>query len=328
MAKYNLEKYTAADGLGFPLNFRRGNPNPLDNSSVWASLEAAQNYAANDPVAYVGQILTVVVTASDGTTSVKAYSIQDEAGTLKEVGSTPVGDDLTIEVVDGKIQLKGAEAAEAGAQPRMKADGTIEWIVPSTETVEGLQTAVAGLQSDVNDIQEILTPSGEGEQPLLTRVETLEDKMDGTGEGSVAAKIDAKINEFATNVTDDGVVNSYKELIDYVASHGAEAANMAADITALQGLVGDSSVSDQISNAMSGIEAGAQANKIENVKLGETLLDIVEKTVVIPVGAGLKASDEVTIGTDGTLGLGQVSVSKLVQEDGLELVLDGGTSVK
>lgn len=45
MAKYNLDKYTSADGLGFPLNFRRGNPNPLDNSSVWASLEAAQNYA-------------------------------------------------------------------------------------------------------------------------------------------------------------------------------------------------------------------------------------------------------------------------------------------
>ena len=56
MAKYNLDKYTAADGLGFPLNFRRGNPNPLDNSSVWASLEAAQKKKKNDPVAYVGQI--------------------------------------------------------------------------------------------------------------------------------------------------------------------------------------------------------------------------------------------------------------------------------
>ena len=99
MAKYNLDKYTSADGLGFPLNFRRGNPNPLDNSSVWASLEAAQNYAANDPVAYVGQILTVVTTAEDSTTSVKAYSIQDTDGTLKEVGSVPVGDGLTIDVV-------------------------------------------------------------------------------------------------------------------------------------------------------------------------------------------------------------------------------------
>ena len=153
MAKYNLDKYTSADGLGFPLNFRRGNPNPLDNSSVWASLEAAQNYATNDPVAYVGQILTVVTTAGNGNTSVKAYSIQDTAGTLKEVGSVPVGDGLTIEVVDGQIKLKGAATAETGAQPRIKSDGSIEWIVPSTETVDGLQAAVSGLQSDVSTLQ-------------------------------------------------------------------------------------------------------------------------------------------------------------------------------
>lgn len=162
MAKYNLDKYAAADGLGFPLNFRRGNPNPLDNSSVWASLVEAQNYAANDPIAYVGQILTVVVTAEDGTTSVKAYSIQDTDGTLKEVGSVPVGDDLTIEVVDGIIKLKGAATAEVGAQPRIKSDGSIEWIVPSTETVDGLQTAVSGLQSDVSAIQTTLGDSDRG----------------------------------------------------------------------------------------------------------------------------------------------------------------------
>lgn len=162
MAKYNLEKYTSADGLGFPLNFRRGNPNPLDNSSVWKSLAEAQNYAANDPVAYVGQIITVVTTAENGTTSVDAYSIQDEAGTLKEVGSVPVGDNLTIEVVDGKLQLKGADGAEAGAQPRIKSDGSIEWIVPSTETVDGLQTAVSGLQSDVTAIQNDIGTVAEG----------------------------------------------------------------------------------------------------------------------------------------------------------------------
>ena len=40
MAVYNLDKYLESDGLGFPKNFRRGNPNPLDNSSVWASFEA------------------------------------------------------------------------------------------------------------------------------------------------------------------------------------------------------------------------------------------------------------------------------------------------
>ena len=96
MAKYNLDKYTSADGLGFPLNFRRGNPNPLDNSSVWASIEDAQNYAATDPVAYVGQILTVVDNVNGIAT---VYAIQDEAGTLKKVGTSPIGDESSIMIL-------------------------------------------------------------------------------------------------------------------------------------------------------------------------------------------------------------------------------------
>lgn len=190
MAKYNIENYLEKDGLGFPLNFRRGNPNPLDNSAVWSSLEAAKNYAATDPVAYVGQILTVVepitieveVEGEDGSkttetresTKVTAYSIQNEAGDLKEVGSVPVGDGLTIEVVDGKIQIKGAADAEAGAQPRMKDDGSIEWVVPSTDTVDGLQSTVAGLQSDVATLQSDSTTLKSDVATLKTDVDAVE----------------------------------------------------------------------------------------------------------------------------------------------------------
>ena len=54
----------------------------------------------------------------------------------------------------------------------------------------------------------------------------------GTGEGSISKMIDAAINKFATDVTDDNVVNSYKELIDWVATHGPEATQMAGDISA------------------------------------------------------------------------------------------------
>lgn len=202
MAKYNLDKYTSADGLGFPLNFRRGNPNPLDNSSVWASLEAAQNYATNDPVAYVGQILTVVDNAQ-GTATV--YSIQDEAGTLKKVGTTPVGDGLTIEVVDGKIKLKGAATAETGAQPRIKSDGSIEWIVPSTETVDGLQAAVSGLQSDVSTLQtdmgNVKSTLGNSESGLVkdvadnaSGIEAINTKIGNVAEGKTIVEMisDAK----------------------------------------------------------------------------------------------------------------------------------------
>lgn len=162
MAKYNLDKYTTADGLGFPLNFRRGNPNPLDNSSVWASLEAAQTYATSDPVAYVGQILTVVDNASGVAT---VYSIQDEAGTLKKVGTSPVGDESTITVAeDGTVSLYGVSGLELDRveadgsttkinyQPLL-VDGKLTWVEPSATTVEGLATEIEGLKTRISALE-------------------------------------------------------------------------------------------------------------------------------------------------------------------------------
>lgn len=171
MAKFNLEKYTAADGLGFPLNFRRGNPNPLDNSSVWASLAAAQNYAANDPVAYVGQILTVVDHVNGIAT---VYSIQDEAGTLKKVGSSPVGDESTVTVAeDGTISLYGVSGLELtrteedgsttkiNYQPLL-VDGKLTWVEPSATTVEGLATEIEGLQTRLTAAEAVIGDAENG----------------------------------------------------------------------------------------------------------------------------------------------------------------------
>lgn len=151
MAKFNLNAYTSADGLGFPLNFRRGNPNPLDNSSVWASLTAAQNYAKTDPVAYVGQVLTVLDVVDGTANAATVYCIQNEAGDLARVGTVTLGDDTTIiKNEDNTLSIKGYADAAEGAQLVKTADG-LAWIVPSTTTVEGLQTAVAALQETVGD---------------------------------------------------------------------------------------------------------------------------------------------------------------------------------
>ena len=162
MAKYNLDKYTSADGLGFPLNFRRGNPNPLDNSSVWASIEDAQNYAATDPVAYVGQILTVVDNVNGIAT---VYAIQDEAGTLKKVGTSPIGDESTITVDEnGTVSLYGVSGLELtrtdgegnitkiNYQPLL-VDGKLTWVEPSATTVEGLATEIEALKTRVDSVE-------------------------------------------------------------------------------------------------------------------------------------------------------------------------------
>ena len=70
--------------MGLPMNITRGNPIPIDSTSVWYSLASAQAYARNGATAYVGQILSVVDEINDITT---VYVIINESGDLIEVGS-------------------------------------------------------------------------------------------------------------------------------------------------------------------------------------------------------------------------------------------------
>lgn len=303
------------------------------NTKIILRNDSTANWSANSTVVLLkGEPALEFLT--DGTVKMK---VGDGVKTWSELDYTTSastfdlnGDNKTIVIENGVAKMYGFETAEAGAQPRKKSDGTIEWVVPSTETVDGLQTIVSGLQSDVADIQEVLTPSGEGQKTLVERITEIESTLTGTGEGSVDKKISdevaSQINDFATNVSDDNTVNTFKELVDYVAEHGTEAADMAADITSLQTLVGNTSVAEQITAAIGNITPG-DANVIESVKVGDTPLNVVEKAVTIPIGAGLKASDEITIGTDGTLGLGDINISKLVQGENENLILNGGGAV-
>ena len=216
---------------------------------------------------------------------------------LKPINGVQVeiaADGKSVVLKDNVFKLLGFDDAEAGAQPRKAADGTLEWVVPSTETVEGLQSAVAGLKSDIKTLQDIVGAT-EGENPLTTRVATVESAIgilngDASTDGSVKQIVTDAINEFATTVSDDKVVNSYKELIDYVAEHGGEAAEMAGKIADLQVLVGAKSVETQIAEAiaasghMAEVKAQAmfeQAKYEVSYKPVGTLVDYREKEIRI-----------------------------------------------
>lgn len=254
-------------------------------------------------------------------------------GNLKPISGAEVAvDGKSIILNDGAFKLAGFDAAEVGAQPRKNADGNLEWFIPSTEEIDILKANVKDLQDDVSDIKDAIW---DGTEPLLTRVESLEHKMDGTGEGSVDKKIDAKINEFANKFTDDGTVNTLKELVDYVANHGGELETLVSDITTLQELVGEDPVFKQIENAISGIDTGDK-NVIESISIDGTLLGVVEKSVNIPVaslnGAGVVKSstgvNKVNISNNGEMSVNKVSIGSLVVPIGEEFILDGGAAHK
>ena len=57
----------------------------------------------------------------------------------------------------------------------------------------------------------------------------IESKLDG---GAVDQKINDAFNDFATELSDDGTVNTYKELIDYAATHGPEFTELVGEVDA------------------------------------------------------------------------------------------------
>ena len=170
--------------MSMPKAMNRTNPAPLDASAVWTSLEELKSYAATNPVAYVGQILSLVAydEESQAITNVKAYIIKDAEGNIEEVGSATLGDDKTITLDNGVLSLKnwnkkyfkrdpekegeyievtvdGSNPWQAGLQPRAYFDGSnyvLAWYEPSTQTIEGVDAAVGALTTTVQGITNII----------------------------------------------------------------------------------------------------------------------------------------------------------------------------
>lgn len=138
------------------------------------------------------------------------------------------------------------------------------------------------------------------------------DVLTGDGEGSISKMIDAAINKFATDVTDDNVVNSYKELIDWVATHGPEATKMASGISEnktaianLKTLVGtlpegatSTTVVAYITEAINALSIGDYAKTTEVTAAINTALAAYAKTSDVNTSLAKKA-DKVANATNG-----------------------------
>lgn len=155
-----------------PAAIQRNNPIPLDSTAVWYNYDLMAAYAASDPTAYVGQILSLVV---DGVAN--AYIITNVAGDLEKVGSAVVADNKTIVLDNGAVTFKDFgkryyryddETKEytlqevdadhpwiAGLEPKVTSENgqlVLGWYEPNSTTLEGVNSALGTLQTSVNDL--------------------------------------------------------------------------------------------------------------------------------------------------------------------------------
>ena len=219
----------------------------------------------------------------------------------------------------------------AGGEPNklegIKVNGTLLTLVDKIadilikeSTVNG-NISVNNIDVPIHGLAALAYKSEVGEDDLAAALKAVIDSkakqadldvLTGNGEGSINKKIDAAINKFATDVTDDHVVNSYKELIDWVATHGPEATQMAGDISAnktaianLKTLVGtlpegatSTTVVAYIAEAINALSIGDYAKTTEVTAAINTALAAYAKTSDVNTSLSKKA-DKVANATNG-----------------------------
>lgn len=239
--------------MGLPMNIKRGNPWPLDASSVWYSYDEMKAYAEDAKgVAYVGQILALV----DENNIAEAYIISDDKGTLKPVGSGVVVDNKTIMIEEEAIGLKdfgkrfykyvpevkdaegtvtkeaGYELVEvsetnpwvAGLEPRVVSeDGqfVLGWFEPNPTTIEGVNNQVSALQTTVADLAKELGDPAEGEK-AATGIYAELDKKANAADVYTKQQVDEAIA--AVDHLQRKIVTAYNDILTFIDEHGAEEA--------------------------------------------------------------------------------------------------------
>lgn len=158
----------------------------------------------------------------------ESKSLEDVAGLLKEVGSTPVGDDLSIEIVEGKVQVRGfgkeyyayvpaekdaegnivkaseyvlTEGFKAGLEPRVIAEGedlVIAWYEPGSEALEDITANIEAVSKTIESLDEVLNAGG----GLIDQVDELKDQVGQAADetGNTATGLYAEIERLEDEI--------------------------------------------------------------------------------------------------------------------------------
>lgn len=133
--------------MGLPMNIQRGNPIPLDDSSVYYSKATMETYAKSGVTAYVGQIVTLV---DETNKTCEAYMIANEAGTLIKLASTTATGDLAGDVatLQGQVADLIAKVGKA-AEGEVAATGLYKEIADVLAVANGKVASVAAADKSI-----------------------------------------------------------------------------------------------------------------------------------------------------------------------------------
>lgn len=156
---------------------------PLDARAYFESYESAVAAAAlakeagdTTTVYYYGQTFVVVEN-----NAANLYIVQPD-NTLKGAGGKITVDENAFTLdANGALWLEGFAEATKGAQLVKGADGKLSWVLPDNTTVEGLNTTVETLKTDVLKLADILgAPTSDTTEAsgLFKELETKANKSD------------------------------------------------------------------------------------------------------------------------------------------------------
>lgn len=174
------------------------------------------------------------------------------------------------EIVSTGGEPNKLEGVKVNGEALAIADKMVDILISSgTENgkinVNGKAVAITGLAAlaykskiSTSDLEDALKTviDNKANSSDVSAIESEISILKGTGDGSIKKTVDSAINDFATKVSDDGTVNTIKELVDWVASHGSEASEMAS------GISGNSTEIENIKTLIGTIPSTAEAKNV------------------------------------------------------------------
>lgn len=345
-----------------PISYKRGNPIPLDKSSVWYNYDLMVAYATSDPTAYVGQILSLVDEADK--TAAKAYIILNVAGDIEEIGSGSLSTaidaiELRLDTIDNSIEsisesitnlntLVGTPASNdadaSGLFAELDKKANAADVYTKEETNTQINTAVANVahlkRKEVASVDLINVNADDAEQYIYMVPSGLIDddnkyyeymvmEIEVTDSEGVVTKV-KQVEQVGSWAID---LSEYAKTSDVTAEKNrAEAAEeaLAADILALQNRVTDTETDiENLETAISDLETNINS-KVDKVyytiKNEDGTTSQVEGTLLTPEEKAKLAG--LSVNPDGSVGISGTVNAENVQGLGTWITQNGNTYIQ